>query len=174
MAIASEDAGGLPQEPTKGNIQDKDMASKCGGIDGCGLRGYTEAGLEAQLDLEGRFDCMYPYHIQSTIADLHLTCCLDNLLPPHISQPRLRTEFRSRRTSPRELRCIRPPSETNDLHPRSRSIRVSVSSIRGENKRRRRRHSHPRRANTVPLTTTTEGSQNRLSHYEKANYSEKR
>lgn len=111
------------------------MASECGGIDGCSLRGYTEAGLEAQLDFEGRSNRMYPYHILSTIPDPHLTWFLDNLLPPHISQPGLRTELRSRRTSPRELRCVRPPSETHDLHPRPSSIRLGFSGIRGENER---------------------------------------
>jgi hypothetical protein len=61
VAITLEATRRLPEESSKSHVPDADMASQCGGIDGCGMRGHTEEGLEVDLDVEGCFDCKFVY-----------------------------------------------------------------------------------------------------------------
>lgn len=53
MANPPPDAGGLPAQPSQGLVQNQDLASQRGGVDGVCVCGYPEARLGVELDVKG-------------------------------------------------------------------------------------------------------------------------
>lgn len=97
MAVTLEAPGRLPQESAKSHVPDADMASQCGGVDGCGMRGYTEEGLEVDVNVEGCFDCKFSarkyalFMPAGLMADVARTP--DNFVSPYIPEPGLSAEL---------------------------------------------------------------------------------
>jgi hypothetical protein len=84
VAIASENARGLPEESAQGDVQDPDLASECGGVDGRGVRGYAEEGLEVDVDVEGCPGRASPTSISKEERLTLTPLAIDDLLPPHL------------------------------------------------------------------------------------------